>query len=240
MKTPIAPLHAGSWHKAACLTALAAFLGLSFGNAEEGATSLSTNEPAAGETSNRRATSPEILQADEKPFFMPFLEVRVVEGVTEIQWLDDDGQYVVWSSMDGNHLRVMQWVETARIYFTFFGTIDNETTGQIRQWNAELDQWGGPPEMKKSIPQSSALGDGGFPYVFMKTPASGASPQAKLLMEDLHNYYATNRTKIAATYDEKDAAGWVVPTIDRSGIPKNRQIYSITDPAEIARIKEGR
>jgi hypothetical protein len=91
-------------------------------------------EPASTPVAAPSQPSAEELQwmreRESKPDVFMFLSCTVYDrAVTEVRWQREDGQYVVWSSIDFNHLRGLLDFETTDARYSVFLGIGNESIG---------------------------------------------------------------------------------------------------------------
>lgn len=143
----------------------------------------------------------------EKAYFAPFVDARAITdtGISELRWRDEQGEYVVWTTLDAAHLTVMSWVETDHSYFSFFGSVTTETVAEIQRWNAEIDAYRGPEAAKKTIPTLGPVSRDKSYYQFVERPADeGTLSEADRFMEDLHGYYDAHRKEIARKYEQME------------------------------------
>lgn len=139
-----------------------------------------------------------------KEYVAPFWDIRVMDnGVSEIRWHDENGEFVIWSSMDARVFRALHWFETEDFHFMIFGSVAEETVEDVLRWNAEIDRYNGPQEAKRSIPTLGPVRTEPPRYLVIKEPAPSA---AAAVMDAMHGYYDANRAALIQNYEAVEAA----------------------------------
>lgn len=160
--------------------------------------------PAPVETSD--SPTPEdlarIREWESKSDVMLFLSATVFDReITLVRWRCADGDYVLWSSIDFNHLRSLMTFETVERRYTLFLGIGEETTKKVGQ-EPDPQKAGGPlppRRLAEAAPARSA-------FQFVSVPKTGVSPAARRALDDLHRYYNIHRARLSAGFEASEAA----------------------------------
>lgn len=114
-----------------------------------------------------------------------FLSCTVFDhSVTEVRWWREDGEYVIWSGIDFNHLRGAWGLETDRSRFTLIlgiGDESSEETGAV-------------------VPKVPA-GE----YRIVGFPKTGIAPEVTAALDDLHACYMANRESFRLAFEASEA-----------------------------------
>lgn len=150
--------------------------------------------------------SPELLAAQEqrsqKEYFAPFIDIKVVDGISEISWRDETGEFVVWSSMDARVFWATSWFETEQVNFNIIGSISDETAAEVAAWNAYVKAHNGPNEELRSIPSLTAAER----YRIISSPTEASPGHVEKIMNAWHGHYEANEAALLKAYQELIAA----------------------------------
>lgn len=152
----------------------------------------------------------------KKPVLM-FLTCTVYDrSVSEVRWWHEGGEYVVWSSIDFNHLPDVLDFETASARLSVMAAVGNESRHEAVTWNTVAAS---DPEMlayardhgvdfRVSIPPQRIPGasESVSAYQLVSTPPGGASPLAIAALNALHRYYDANRQRLVRAFEQSEAA----------------------------------
>lgn len=175
----------------------------------------------------------EILRQEAKRDVLMFLSCTVYDRrIAEVRWTRDDGQYVLWSGVDFNHLRDMLYFESGDTCYTLFMGIGNESINDVRRWNSEVDAdfelRNYEPDLRFPVPPTQFIGEiaSRSVYRLVSFPQTGIDPEAKAALDSLHQYYETNRSRLTREYEDSEAenaarAEWLRANPPR---PKNMTI----------------
>lgn len=135
--------------------------------------------------------------------------------VTYVRWWRDDGEYVLWSSIDFNYLRGLMDFETQTTRYSVMLGIGEESREQVEKWNAEAAQ---DPELQAyarrenfdfSLPVPPRKIPGATPfrsaYQFVSVPATGIDPEVRSALDALHRQFDANRKQLVADYEASEA-----------------------------------
>lgn len=139
-----------------------------------------------------------------------FLSATVYDRrITEVRWWRENGEYVIWTTIDFNFLRGLCQFETSDTRYSFLLGIGNETSADIAAWNAEIDKRGLPASYKHQIPTLPSLlgaASGNSTYKVVSTPKAGNHAAVLKAFDELHRYYDANRDRLVREYEESEAA----------------------------------
>jgi len=146
----------------------------------------------------------------EKEQVTLFLSTTVYDRqVTKVSWCRPEGEYVFWSSIDFNFLRPLFDFETPEVRYMVLLGIGDETTEEVKRWNAEVLrqkyplewQWPLPP-LVSQIPGATASHSA---YSMVKVPKEGADPTVIKTLDDLHQHFDLNRAELVRQFEESEA-----------------------------------
>ncbi len=142
------------------------------------------------------------------PRFVSLSATVFDHAVTEVRWWHNGGEYVIWSSIDFNHMRsVSAFTDGWANYYALYFGIGNESRELIEKRNAMLAANGLAEVAIQRIPVLPAPPQGatGSYYVVVSAPSGGAERAAFEAIDALHRHYDANKADLIAEYNESEA-----------------------------------
>lgn len=141
-----------------------------------------------------------------KPEVFLFLLATVYDHeVTEIRWGREEGEYVIWSSVDFNLLRNILDFEAPLVRYSLLLSVGNETRAEVEAWNAYVDANALAPNLKRQIPTIQALGPGRSSHRIVTPATVETSLEAVRALEEIHRYFDANQARLVREYEESEA-----------------------------------
>lgn len=168
-----------------------------------------------------RAPTPEELEqiriGESKRDVTLFLSSTVYDrDVTYVRWQREDGEYVLWSSIDFNYLRGLMTFETPESRYSVFLGIGNESRKQVEEWNAQAER---DPELKAyskkegidfRLPLPPRRIPGATParsaYQSVSVPKTGVDPEVTRALDELHRHFDANRAQLVRDFEASEIA----------------------------------
>lgn len=149
----------------------------------------------------------EIRVWEAKSDLFLFLSCTVFDRkVTEISWWREEGEYIIWSGIDFNHLQGIVEFETATTRYSLFLAVGEDSLDSLREWDAEVSKSGLSSTLKRPLPVLPVTISLSSQYQIVKFPKTGIEPEVKAALDDLHQYYDASGEQLARQFNESEKA----------------------------------
>ena len=148
-----------------------------------------------------------LLEHSQKEQLTLMLSATVYDHeFSELRWHHEGQQYIAWSNVDFNYLRVLTEIETEKANYLFFLSISNESTEKIEELNELAKEKGSENYIQESIPELPEFTKGIYEYfVVAQDDTIKRSEDAYIPVDALHDYYAENEKHLKIEYKRNEA-----------------------------------